>query len=340
MSTVITTLPVNGDVASWDEGQRAIADAAGLMFTHTYGAREGQREAAPRAIVEKFLHVARITGLDPLTRQLYCIGRLAGNRVDWSIQTSIDGFRVIAERSQKYAGQDAAEWMTDSGEWVDVFIAKLHGAHPLAARVKVWRSDWPERPAVGIAEWTAYVGTKRDGSPTQMWAKMGPLMLAKCAEALALRKAFPQDLSGLYTGDEMGQTTVEIDARASTRAPKTADAAPDVVEAQIIEDDMPTREASSQSVPKQNQPIEQPQDGVRDWRAEADDLDAADKVLELFNQCRDAGELGQIITITDETTGEISTIQLRVYLRKLGEKLRAIEESGSDIEPPAVLAGA
>ncbi|MFJ3029855.1 RecT family recombinase [Curtobacterium sp. NPDC087080] len=202
MTTEVTTLPANGDVTTWTPAEKAIADAAGLVFTHTYGDRQGQREPAPRAVVEKFLALSRQSGLNPLSNQIWCIGRLSKGRVEWAVQTGIDGFRLVADRSENYAGQDAAEWMTDSGEWVDAFIPKLHGGHPLAARVRVYRYEW-DRPAVGVAEWGAYVQTKRDGTPTEMWAKQGAGQLAKCAEALALRKAFPMDLSGLYTSDEI-----------------------------------------------------------------------------------------------------------------------------------------
>ncbi|MHA3724350.1 phage recombination protein Bet [Leucobacter sp. HY1910] len=215
MSTTVA-LPKSSAVEEWTAEERAIADAAGLVFRHTWGAQSGQVEPAPRAVVAKFLHTCARTGLDPLARQIYCIGRGTRDGVQWAIQTGIDGFRVIAERTGKYAGQDAAEWLTATGEWVPVFVKAIHGEHPLAARVNVYRSDWHvDKPAVGVATWDEYAQYTNKGPLTQMWAQRGPGQLAKCAEALALRKAFPQDLAGLYTDDEMQGRTETVEPEPS-----------------------------------------------------------------------------------------------------------------------------
>lgn len=216
MSAVVA-LPKSTDPAEWTAEQKAVIEAAGLVFRHSYGAREGQTEPAPRAVVAKFKHTCERTGLDPLARQIYAIGRLSQGQVEWSIQTAIDGFRVIAERSQKYAGQDPAEWLTASGDWVPVFVKAIHGDHPLAARVSVHRTDWPGKPAVGIATWDEYAQTTKKGDLTAMWRQRGPGQLAKCAEALAMRKAFPQDLSGLFTDDESYALPADTAPEASGR---------------------------------------------------------------------------------------------------------------------------
>ena len=165
-------------------------------------------QVAPKATdneLKLFLYHCQRTGLDPLARQVYAIKRKAkddsGNWIEkMTIQTSIDGFRVVAERSGSYAGQDEP-----------IFVE--NGTQLVCCKVTVYRfNDEIRYPAaVGVAYWNEYV--PKDGQDL-MWKKMPHTMLSKVAEALALRKAFPQDLSGLYTNDEMVQAdTPPIDVK-------------------------------------------------------------------------------------------------------------------------------
>ena len=162
-------------------------------------------QIAPKATdseLQLFLYQAKRTGLDPLTRQIYAIHRACKENVNgiwvWvnkmSIQTSIDGFRVIAERSGDYAGQDEP-------------IFTEEGIKLISCKVTVYRfrGDVRYPAAVGVAYWLEYVQVDKEGNTAGLWKKMPHTMLAKVAEALALRKAYPQDLSGLYTSDEMNQ---------------------------------------------------------------------------------------------------------------------------------------
>jgi phage recombination protein Bet len=147
------------------------------------------------------MEVARVRRLNPLLRQIHFVKRYDSQKREevWSYQTSIDGLRTIAERTGRYQGQTKAEWCGQDGVWRDVWLS---AEPPAAARVGVFKQGFAE-PCYGVAKWTAFVQTKRDGSVTHFWGRMGDLMLAKCAEALAIRKAFPEDTSGLYTDDEM-----------------------------------------------------------------------------------------------------------------------------------------
>lgn len=152
-----------------------------------------------------FLAQCDRTGLDPFNREIYFIKRRVKNRRtgEWEevgqTQVSIDGFRIIADRTGELDGQDVS-WCDDTGSWVDVWTRKLP---PVAARVLVYRKGCT-RPFPGIVRFEEYAQRGGDGL-TGLWGKMPATMIAKCAEALALRKAFPRQLSGLYTREEMAQ---------------------------------------------------------------------------------------------------------------------------------------
>ena len=147
-----------------------------------------------------FMHVCQRTGLDPFARQIYAIKRWdkAAQREVMATQTSIDGFRVIAERTERYEGQDGPFFCGEDGVWSDVWLKKTP---PAACKVGCSRpgSTWRS-----ISGRVGRIRADRQDGLTKFWKTMPTGQVAKCAEARRCA-AFPQDLSGLYTADEMAQ---------------------------------------------------------------------------------------------------------------------------------------
>lgn len=197
----------------------------------------------------RFMAVADAAGLSPLANQIYLVLRhdYRAKKYVESIQTAIDGFRLVAVRTGQFTGRVGPHWCGPDGKWRDVWTDE---EPPFAARCGALRTGFVD-PLFAVCRYAAYVGTKKEGKktvPNAMWTRMPDTMLGKCAEAAALRAAFPAELSGIYTGDEMQQA----DNRQPAAAPAGGSAA---------DSNSETAQALEQASPEPEPP--------------ADDLDAA-----------------------------------------------------------------
>lgn len=149
-----------------------------------------------------FLSTASRMRLDPLMKQIHAVKRYSKreNRDVMSIQVGIDGFRVAAIRSGKLDGEEGPFWCGKDGIWRDVW---LDDAPPAAAKFVVYRKDC-SKPFVAVARYRSYVQIDRDGKPNPMWSRGDDFMLAKCAEAIGKRRAFPDELGGVIAPEEAG----------------------------------------------------------------------------------------------------------------------------------------
>lgn len=172
------------------------------------------------AELQLFVATCQRTGLDPFARQIYAIKR----GPTMSIQIGIDGMRLIAERTGKYAGGDGPQWSGDGKTWEDVWASEKQ---PRFARYCAYRKDL-ERPFVAVARWESYA------QDTPTWKKMGDVMLAKCAESLALRRAFPAEMSGLASSidNDYDAEALRVEMEQAEQ-PQYIDA-PDAIDAEVV----------------------------------------------------------------------------------------------------------
>ena len=191
-----------------------------------------------RADLQMFLHYCQRTGLDPFSRQIYLIARNTRDGVKQTIQVGIDGYRVIAQRAAKRDGvtlnYGPTIWYDDDEGKHEIWVRR---EPPAAASVTVYRAG---KPFPGVARFDSFAQRNKQGDLSGLWPTMGDHLIAKCAEAQALRKAFPHDLAGIITDEEAGQF-----GRRNVPAPRTltvaaVDATPDPepepIDAQTLRD--------------------------------------------------------------------------------------------------------
>jgi len=182
----ITELAISPDQAAFSEKQIAVLKTMGA-------------EKASREDLAVFFHYCKTTGLDPFRKQIYMIGRWdsRANREKYAVQTGIDGFRHVAERTGTFAGVEE-EWEERGG--------KLYSATVTVRRIVAGHIC----NFSAVAHWEEYAQVSKEGRPSGLWAKLPHRMLAKCAESSALRRAFGQELAGIYTTEEMANAEAPV----------------------------------------------------------------------------------------------------------------------------------
>ena len=178
-----TTNQTQNELTMWTEEQWKI-------FQNTY-AKDLTRDE-----IEVFKYVCVHTRLNPILKQIYPIKR----KGVLCPQTSIDGYRLIAERTKRYCpGPKPTFEFDEKGKLVSA-----------TSYVKKQTEDGTWHIVEAIAFYDEYAQKAGDGRITNMWVNMGKSQLAKCAESLALRKAFPWEFASVRTEEEMQQADVEV----------------------------------------------------------------------------------------------------------------------------------
>lgn len=183
----------------WTDKQKAALSVLGI-------------KNATNADLAVFMHYCQKTGLDPFSRQIYMICRREKQGDQWvdkqTIQVGIDGFRVIRDRLAARAGVEVEYEDTiwyDSAGGEHTFW--LSDEAPAGCRVVVLKNG---KRYPGVLRTASYMAVNKNGDPVSQWKTQPDHMIEKCAEAFALRRAFPNDLGGIYLEDELPAAPQEM----------------------------------------------------------------------------------------------------------------------------------
>lgn len=176
------------------------------------------KDATPSEFRMHLMIAARL-GLSPVGGMVHFVKRKGA----WTTQVGIDGYRSMAEDTRQYQGpvKGYPQFLYEQdGDWTErVYVDRV----PYAAKWAVWRKGWKE-PVEAVAYYKQYVQRDNEGNVTKRWKEAPHPQLAKCAEALALRLAFPRKLGGVYTTEEMAavgdQVSVTPDVKVSAETNK------------------------------------------------------------------------------------------------------------------------
>jgi phage recombination protein Bet len=292
-------LAIRPDQTDWTPDQALVLQQSGIDDDVT------------KAELAGFLHLCQRTRLDPFSRQIYLIGRKdkrAGRKV-FTPQTGIDGYRVVAHRviaeTRESFGYEDTLWCDAAGNWRDVWLPE---EAPAAAKVTVLRNG---QRFSAVALYREYVQTDYNGNPTRMWKNMGANQIAKCAEALALRKAFPHDLAGVYTAEEMAQADNPAPER-HLRQVQQGEGDPWATPGPGAEQPRPA------AVHGRSQP-------AQDFATDAAEATAPGAVKEIYRQAHAAGLLAETVK-----TPERELLELGAYLIARGQQLAEPTPSGDE----------
>lgn len=296
MSAEITkaggALAIRPDQTDWTPEQGAVLQQSGI---------DNQVTAAE---LSAFLHLCQRTRLDPFSRQIYLIGRWDNRqqRKVYTPQTSIDGYRVIAHRvvaeQSANLGYEDTLWCDKDGRWRDVWTPH---EPPAAAKVTVVRNG---QRFSAVALFREYVQTGKENKAIGLWGKMPAGQLAKCAEALALRKAFPHDLAGVYTAEEMAQADNPAADERQLRQVQQGEGDPWATAE-------PQRPEGPAAVHGRSQP-------AQDFATAAGAATDRAAVKEIYRQANEAGLLGETVKTADR-----ELLELGAYLIARGQEIPA-----------------